>query len=103
MSQFTALALSLYSRVGERKYVNNAERRRVLQSIETLPRDRALFTLVLLWTGGRISEVLALTARSSCGRLIGISRSGKFSETRKRATDAYGPGQGSPLGASSKR
>jgi integrase len=62
MSQFTPQTLSLYSSVGERKYLNNPERQRVLHSLEKLPPHRALFALVLHWTGARISEVLALRA-----------------------------------------
>lgn len=60
MPDFTQDNLSLYTRKGERKYVNRAERRRVLEVMERLERERALFSLLLAWTGGRISEVLAL-------------------------------------------
>src|ERR1041384_6425447 len=54
----------LYASNGGRKYVNAAERRRALAAIATLPIDQALFALTLVWTGARISEVLALTPSS---------------------------------------
>jgi integrase/recombinase XerD len=54
----------LYAGSGERKYINQAERRRVLAVMERLERERALFALLLAWTGGRISEVLAVCPAS---------------------------------------
>ena len=60
MSEFTVEHLSLYTRAGERKYVNQAERRRVLAVMQRLEHERALFSLLLAWTGGRVSEVLAV-------------------------------------------
>lgn len=56
--------LTLYADDGGRKYVNGDERRRVLAAIDFLERGRALFALTLLWTGARVSEVLALTPAS---------------------------------------
>ena len=64
MSEFTQDHLSLYTPRGERKYVNRTERRRVLQAMERLERERALFALLLAWTGGRVSELLAVRANS---------------------------------------
>ncbi|MEA2951907.1 MAG: hypothetical protein QOJ96_1427 [Alphaproteobacteria bacterium] len=55
---------SLYSAGGGRKYLNRAEHARALVEMATLPRSQALFALTLAWTGGRVSEVLALTAAS---------------------------------------
>lgn len=55
---------SLYTTAGSRKYLNAAERRRVLCAADALAPDQKLFVLVLTWTGARISEVLALTASS---------------------------------------
>jgi integrase/recombinase XerD len=55
---------SLFGQSGSRKYLNAAERRRFLESAQSLPAIERLFCLTLLWTGGRISEVLALTAAS---------------------------------------
>jgi integrase len=56
--------MSLYTGAGERKYINLAERRRVLAVMQELERERALFSLLLAWTGGRVSEVLAVRANS---------------------------------------
>ena len=55
---------SLYGAKGGRKYLNRAERQRVLSAIEELEIDRALFALTLAWTGARVSEALALTPAS---------------------------------------
>jgi integrase/recombinase XerD len=52
---------SLYGPRGERKYLNAAERRRFIRAAERAPPDVRAFCLVLNWSGGRISEVLALT------------------------------------------
>jgi integrase/recombinase XerD len=54
----------LYGPGGERKYLNRDERHRVLAAAESFEPERALFALVLAWTGARISEVLALTPAS---------------------------------------
>jgi integrase len=48
----------------ERKYLNHAERRRVLAATDALDIRPALFALTLVWSGARISEVLALTPAS---------------------------------------
>ena len=64
MPEFSNDNLTLYSGAGERKYINQAERRRVLAAMERLERERALFSLLLAWTGGRISEVLAVCPAS---------------------------------------
>jgi integrase len=64
MSEFTQEKLSLYTPRGERKYVNRAERRRVIAVMQRLKRERALFGLLLAWTGGRVSEVLAVRPNS---------------------------------------
>lgn len=53
--------MSLYGSSGSRKYLNAAERRRFLESAQQLPPSERLFCLTLAWSGGRISEVLALT------------------------------------------
>jgi integrase len=55
---------SLYAPGGGRKYLNRAERSRVLVEMAKLPKDQALFALTLAWTGARVSEVLALSAAS---------------------------------------
>jgi integrase/recombinase XerD len=56
--------LSLYAPDGARKYLNRDERLRALAAIEFLEPRQALFALTLAWTGGRVSEVLALTPAS---------------------------------------
>jgi integrase/recombinase XerD len=56
--------LSLYARDGARKYLNRGERRRALVAMGRLEPAEALFALTLAWTGGRVSEVLALAAAS---------------------------------------
>lgn len=64
MAEFSDKILSLYTPRGERKYVNQAERQRVLAAMQSLESERALFCLLLAWTGGRVSEVLAVRASS---------------------------------------
>jgi integrase/recombinase XerD len=64
MPDFQQDNLSLYTPRGERKYINQAERQRVLEVMDGLKRDRALFGLLLAWTGGRVSEVLAVRPNS---------------------------------------
>jgi integrase/recombinase XerD len=54
----------LHGSDGARKYLNTAERRRVLAAMTKLEARRALYALTLAWTGARPSEVLALTPAS---------------------------------------
>lgn len=54
----------LYGPTGERKYLNRDERDRALAAMATLDAERSLFSLLLAWTGARVSEVLALTPHS---------------------------------------
>jgi len=54
--------MTLYGPTGGRKYLNAAERRRFIKAAQRAPAPIRLFCLVLGWSGGRISEVLALTA-----------------------------------------
>lgn len=53
--------MSLYAPQGGRKYLNASERRRFLQATKTAPVHDRLFCCVLLRSGSRISEALALT------------------------------------------
>jgi integrase len=53
--------MSLYGPSGSRKYLNAAERRRFAEAAHRAEPRTRLFCLTLLWSGGRISEVLALT------------------------------------------
>jgi integrase len=55
---------TLYSAEGDRKYLNQAERRRINATARHLKRSRMLFVMILMLTGARVSEVLALTASS---------------------------------------
>lgn len=57
-------SFSLYAATGARKYLNREERERALAAMQALEPDRALFALTLAWTGGRVSEVLALNPSS---------------------------------------
>lgn len=52
---------SLHGWSGTRKYLNIAERRKFRDALEHLPADMRLFCLVLMWSGCRVSEALALT------------------------------------------
>lgn len=61
MREHADAVTTLYGPSGERKYLNAAERRRFVGAAQRAPLDVRLFCLVLNWSGGRISEVLALT------------------------------------------
>ncbi len=64
MADFDEEGPSLYTRDGHRKYLNQAERKRVLEVLRRLGRGRALCSMLLFWTGGRISEILNVRANS---------------------------------------
>ncbi|EFO28700.1 integrase family protein [Roseibium sp. TrichSKD4] len=51
---------SLLTSTGMRKYLTNSERQRFLVACDDLPDDERLLCHCLLWTGARLSEVLAL-------------------------------------------
>lgn len=53
--------IALFSTSGIRKYLTLPERRRFCRAIQALDPARRLFCIVLMWSGGRVSEVLALT------------------------------------------
>ena len=53
--------MSLYGPTGGRKYLNAAERQRFIDAARQASPDVRLFCSMLRWSGGRISEVLALT------------------------------------------
>jgi len=61
MRQLADTITSLYGPSSERKYLNAAERRRFIKAAQRAPPDVRTFCLLLNWSGGRISEVLALT------------------------------------------
>lgn len=56
--------LSLFGPCGNRKYLNAAERERFVREAQRAPRKIRQFCLTLRWSGGRLSEVLALTPAS---------------------------------------
>ena len=53
--------MSLFGAAGSRKYLNSLERRRFTEAARRTPLEVQLFCIVLNLSGGRISEVLALT------------------------------------------
>jgi integrase/recombinase XerD len=61
MREQSHAGMSLYGSAGGRKYLNASERRRFVRAARQTPPKVRLFCLVLGWSGGRISEVLALT------------------------------------------
>jgi integrase len=61
MREHAHAGMSLYGPTGSRKYPNAAERRRFIKAARRAPLDVQLFCLVLYLSGGRISEILALT------------------------------------------
>jgi len=61
MRQSADAGMSLYGPTGARKYLNATERRRFIRAANRADPETRLFCLVLGWSGGRISEVLALT------------------------------------------
>src|ERR1700722_17218917 len=61
MAEHARAGMSLYGPTGGRKYLNSAERRRFVEAARRASPKVRLFCLVLRWSGGRISEVLALT------------------------------------------
>ena len=53
--------VSLYGPTGGRKYLNAAERQRFIEAARQASPKVRLFCFMLRWSGGRISELLALT------------------------------------------
>ncbi len=51
---------SLFDRYGQRKYLNEAERKRFYKATYLMSEDQKLFCLMIYWTGVRISEALSL-------------------------------------------
>jgi integrase len=62
MRQHPRSGMTLYAPKGGRKYLNAAERTRFRDAVRQTPPAVRLFCLMLMWSGGRISEALALTA-----------------------------------------
>ena len=61
MREHVQAGMNLYGSTGSRKYLNSAERRRFIKAARRASLDARLFCLVLCLSGGRISEILALT------------------------------------------
>lgn len=59
-----ASKFNLYDPKGGRKYLNAAERRRFQTATQTCSLEIRTFCLVLMWSGCRVSEALALTPLS---------------------------------------
>jgi integrase/recombinase XerD len=53
---------SLFSPTGARKYLSNPERKRFQTTVATLAPRQRLFCETLFWSGGRVSEILALVS-----------------------------------------
>jgi integrase/recombinase XerD len=55
---------TLYDPTYGRKYLTAAERRRFTRAVRTVELQVRLFCLTLMWSGGRLSETLAITPRA---------------------------------------
>jgi integrase/recombinase XerD len=64
MQRDAASGMSLYGPGGRRKYLTAAERRRFVRALQRVSPNVRLFCLLLVWSGGRLSETLAVTADS---------------------------------------
>jgi len=53
--------MTLHTVAGARKYLNVAERKRFAAATSAMPPEPRLFCLLLMWSGCRISEALAVT------------------------------------------
>jgi integrase len=53
--------MTLHGRTGAKKYLNLTERRKFRQAAQHSKSNVRLFCFTLMWSGGRISELLALT------------------------------------------
>jgi len=79
MREQNYFSASLFNCLGHRKYLDAAERRRFVEAASRVAEKVRLFCLTLLWSGARVSEVLALTAAS-----IDIERGVVSLQTLKR-------------------
>ncbi len=75
----------LYETNGHRTYLTLTERERFLKAAETFPREGRTFCLVLVSSGCRISEALALTA----GRVDLAGGALIFESLKQRRTGIY--------------
>src|SRR5438309_1982923 len=58
MRQHPSAGMSLHGPSGGRKYLNAPERRRFRRAVRQVPTEIRLFCLMLMWSGGRLSETL---------------------------------------------
>lgn len=58
---YSHASFSLFSKKGERKYLNSQERQSFYVCAKKLPLERRIFCLMLYFTGARISEIYELT------------------------------------------
>lgn len=77
--------ISLFTKQGKRKYLNQTERQKFYNALENLPLDRRLFCELLYYTGGRIGEVLEL----SPGRIDFAAQAVTFRTLKQRRNDVY--------------
>jgi integrase len=56
-----SVGMSLHGSTGARKYLNVAERQRFRRAVRQMSPEVRVFCLTLMWSGGRISETLAIT------------------------------------------
>jgi integrase/recombinase XerD len=75
----------LYDREGRRKYLTIQERRLFLKAAAEMPDEDRVFALVLAYSGGRISEVLALCP----GRLDPSAHLLVFESLKKRRRGVF--------------
>ncbi len=80
---------TLHTARGERKYLTAAERVRFVAAAESQPTAVRLFCLLLLWSGGRLSEVLSVTANNFDLDLGAVGL--KTLKRRKRGVVRYVP------------
>jgi integrase/recombinase XerD len=57
----TISRMTLHTSSGARKYLTAAERQRFARAADALPSEPRLFCLLLMWSGCRLSEALAVT------------------------------------------
>lgn len=57
-------SMSLYTKQGQRKYLNQAERLRFLETTERQSTDVRLFCQLLYYTGARLAEIHNLTLQN---------------------------------------
>ena len=85
MLQAVFVAGELFDAAGNRKYLNEPERREFLKAADKAEREVRTFCYVLHYTGCRISEALALT----CDRIDFTNGTITFESLKKRRGSVY--------------